>query len=106
MRRSVTKGAVRRPRPALVPLPTRSANPRLPGKTPAHPDHPHRRADDAGRGVAPKKAALKAVKVGARLMTDWPADKTRDARPATPLWYTKPYLLATLWGRLPTAPKD
>jgi len=87
---------VTRHRPTLVPL-ARNAGGNRSGA-----DHPRRRADDAR---AHKRPPLTAVKAGPRLMADWPADRACAPEPSVPLWYTKPYLLATLWGRLPPAPK-
>lgn len=87
----------------------------LPRRRMVHPaaaSHQRRRADDVDHGPAitsvPQKARVHLAKSDRRFMNDWQAgDETARAKPtsAFTLWYSQPCLLATLWGRLPSAPR-
>lgn len=99
MRRTVRP--LRHAAPAPLPVPIRAVKNR-PTK-----EHPLRRADDVARGADLVKLPRSAHP--AKLMTDWPPNGALDSRarpaPPTPVWYTKPFLWATLWGLLPRAPR-
>lgn len=105
MRRTV-RNTARRPLPTLVAVPSRASR----NKPRSTEPHPLRRAGDITALTPINKQQGRTGVADARLMTDWPADKAWDNRVKrhlrSPVWYSKPYLLAALWGRLPSAPRE